>query len=184
MVDSVSGRRRIPPRDTAPHADETDPRKTRFAERHQARCRTDRCRWAASAPTGPTATPDSRRRPPIASGRTTTGRVGRPGCGPPTARPGEHNSPQASRSAREEVRGEGEPQDERDDGEEEEDEPCNRDERRYLAFARLLDLVQVFRFLFEPLDGVAQPGKRSPIEGAGMVCCVPTLRHDSMVRER
>ena len=92
--------------------------------------------------------------------------------------------PQPSRSAREEVRGEREPKDQRDDGEEEKDEPRNRDERGHLAFPRLLDLMQVFRFLFEPFDGVAQPGKRPPIEGAGVVCCVPTLRHGSMVRER
>jgi hypothetical protein len=31
---------------------------------------------------------------------------------------------------------------------------------------------------------VAQPGERPPIEGAGVLCCVPTLRHDSMVGER
>ena len=88
------------------------------------------------------------------------------------------------RSAREEVRREGEPQDDRDDGEEEEDDSRNRDQRRHLAFPRLLDLVQVSRFLFEPFDGVAQPGERPPIEGAGVLCCVPTLRHDSMVGER
>ena len=62
--------------------------------------------------------------------------------------------------------------------------PRNRDQRRHLAFPASLDLVQVSRFLFEPSDGVAQPERRPPIEGAGVLCCVPTLRHDSMVGER
>jgi len=136
---------------------------------------------------------------PLPVGSKRTGRAqgeandqGREGSGDRAAArrppdPCEHNSrlrPQPSRSAREEVRGEREPEDQHDDGEEEEDEPRNRDERRHLAFPGLLDLMQVFRFLFEPFDGMAQPGKRPPIEGAGVVCCVPTLRHGSMVRER
>jgi hypothetical protein len=52
VLDSVSGRRRIPPRDTAPHARKLA-NESRFAERYPARCRTDRCRWAAASLTPP-----------------------------------------------------------------------------------------------------------------------------------
>jgi hypothetical protein len=61
VLDSVSGRRRIPPRDTAPHASKLA-NESRSGERYPARCRTDRCRWAASSLTAPAPTLISIRR--------------------------------------------------------------------------------------------------------------------------
>jgi hypothetical protein len=61
VLDSVSGRRRIPTRDTAPHASKLA-NESRSGERYPARCRTDRCRWAASSLTAPAPTLISIRR--------------------------------------------------------------------------------------------------------------------------
>ena len=57
--DSVSGRRRTPPRDPAPLQAETGPATTRLATRYPGTCRTDRCRWAASCSQAPLHRPQS-----------------------------------------------------------------------------------------------------------------------------
>ena len=55
MLDSVSGRRRTPPRDTR-HCAQKGTAKTRMVKRYPGTCRTDRCRWAARwSPGGPSA---------------------------------------------------------------------------------------------------------------------------------
>jgi hypothetical protein len=112
--DSVSGRRRTPPRDPAPLQAETGPARTRLATHYPGTCRTDRCRWAARCSQAPLHRPQSL--PPRqavftiglpapisrlafvghptdrAWARHLRREVGRPGCGSPAARLGEDNA--------------------------------------------------------------------------------------------
>ena len=94
MLDSVSGRRRIPPRDTAPHARKlANEKPLRRALPGNMPHRplpvgsklTDRACGTAGSGFAVKATDRV-----WASNQG--GKVGRPGCGSPTARPGEHNS--------------------------------------------------------------------------------------------
>ena len=119
MLNSVSGRRRTPPRDTRHYAQKGTAR-TGIVKRYRGTCRTDRCRWAAScSPAGAfaqarlPATKAGRlnnrstcarrpvRTPRIARlGKTPRREVERPGCGSPAARLTEDNARLRPRHAR------------------------------------------------------------------------------------